>query len=210
MGAEIERHAHQPVGELLHGEDVGIGSHRDRRVGDDRAAADLASALDARVLHPAVIPPLAGVVHVRPSLFEELAVARMGIESFRAENVDASTPVHPGLAVHPFDFEALPLEQPLIVGDQFAQPLERGRILKHQRLHLHLSQASHPKPNGRHGRQAAAGCNRSPRGSVFHGVTGGGGIAMRMGGRAVEGTGLENRQARKRLVGSNPTPSAIS
>jgi hypothetical protein len=31
---------------------------------------------------------------------------------------------------------------------------------------------------------------------------------MRMGGRAVEGTGLENRQACKRLVGSNPTPSA--
>ena len=29
-----------------------------------------------------------------------------------------------------------------------------------------------------------------------------------MGGRAVEGTGLENRQVRKGLVGSNPTPSA--
>ena len=31
----------------------------------------------------------------------------------------------------------------------------------------------------------------------------------RRGGRVVEGTGLENRQACKRLVGSNPTPSAI-
>ena len=30
-----------------------------------------------------------------------------------------------------------------------------------------------------------------------------------MGGRVVEGTGLENRQASMRLVGSNPTPSAI-
>ena len=29
-----------------------------------------------------------------------------------------------------------------------------------------------------------------------------------MGGRAVEGTGLENRQTGDRLVGSNPTPSA--
>ena len=29
-----------------------------------------------------------------------------------------------------------------------------------------------------------------------------------MGGRAVEGTGLENQQAFARLVGSNPTPSA--
>ena len=29
-----------------------------------------------------------------------------------------------------------------------------------------------------------------------------------MGGRVVEGTGLENRQAGDRLVGSNPTPSA--
>ena len=32
---------------------------------------------------------------------------------------------------------------------------------------------------------------------------------IRMGARVVEGTGLENRQACKRLVGSNPTPSAI-
>jgi hypothetical protein len=31
----------------------------------------------------------------------------------------------------------------------------------------------------------------------------------RRGGRVVEGTGLENRQARKRLEGSNPSPSAI-
>ena len=29
-----------------------------------------------------------------------------------------------------------------------------------------------------------------------------------MGGRVVEGTGLENQQARKRLGGSNPSPSA--
>ena len=34
-------------------------------------------------------------------------------------------------------------------------------------------------------------------------------VPRRMGGRAVEGTGLENRQTRKGLVGSNPTPSAI-
>jgi glycosyltransferase involved in cell wall biosynthesis len=33
--------------------------------------------------------------------------------------------------------------------------------------------------------------------------------ATRMGGRAVEGTGLENRRGCKLLVGSNPTPSAI-
>ena len=31
-----------------------------------------------------------------------------------------------------------------------------------------------------------------------------------MGGRAVEGTGLENRQTCKGLVGSNPTPSTMS
>ena len=30
-----------------------------------------------------------------------------------------------------------------------------------------------------------------------------------MGGRVVEGTGLENQQTCKGLVGSNPTPSAI-
>ena len=34
------------------------------------------------------------------------------------------------------------------------------------------------------------------------------GFLLRMGGRAVEGTGLENRQAGDRLVGSNPTVSA--
>jgi hypothetical protein len=32
--------------------------------------------------------------------------------------------------------------------------------------------------------------------------------SLRMGGRVVEGSGLENRQAGNRLVGSNPTPSA--
>jgi hypothetical protein len=32
--------------------------------------------------------------------------------------------------------------------------------------------------------------------------------SFRMGGRAVECTGLEIRQSRKRFVGSNPTPSA--
>ena len=31
----------------------------------------------------------------------------------------------------------------------------------------------------------------------------------RRGGRVVEGNGLENRQVRKGLVGSNPTPSAL-
>ena len=43
--------------------------------------------------------------------------------------------------------------------------------------------------------RAAAPNNRAP--------------GSRMGGRAVEGTGLENRRARKGTVGSNPTPSAI-
>jgi hypothetical protein len=33
-------------------------------------------------------------------------------------------------------------------------------------------------------------------------------IHIGMGGRAVEGTGLENRQGFTPLVGSNPTPSA--
>jgi hypothetical protein len=33
-------------------------------------------------------------------------------------------------------------------------------------------------------------------------------LLRRMGGRVVEGTGLENRQTRKRLEGSNPSPSA--
>lgn len=35
-------------------------------------------------------------------------------------------------------------------------------------------------------------------------------LRSRMGGRAVEGTGLENRRAGNRLVGSNPTPSAMA
>jgi hypothetical protein len=35
-------------------------------------------------------------------------------------------------------------------------------------------------------------------------------IIARMGGRVVEGTGLENRQTCKRLEGSNPSPSAIN
>src|SRR5690606_28495316 len=36
------------------------------------------------------------------------------------------------------------------------------------------------------------------------------GRTSRMGGRVVEGAGLENRKARKGLGGSNPSPSAIA
>lgn len=56
--------------------------------------------------------------------------------------------------------------------------------------------AQEPKPAG-------AATMRIPL-ALHIGITG----AVRMGGRAVEGAGHENRQAREGLVGSNPTPSA--
>ena len=120
VGPEIERHPHQTVGELLDGKDVRVRAHRDRRVGDDRPPADLPPALDPRILHPAVIAPFAGVVHIRPALLEKLAVARMGIETVGAEDLDMGAPVHPRLAVDPLDPQAFLREQPLGVGNQLA------------------------------------------------------------------------------------------
>ncbi len=54
--------------------------------------------------------------------------------------------------------------------------------------------------------KAPVGVTLSERMRAAGGKTG----RIRMGGRAVEGTGLENRQGRKSFVGSNPTPSAIT
>ena len=69
----------------------------------------------------------------------------------------------------------------------------------------------------RRGSRPLAGCWKAPSGAILVAHAGGAKgpqhcypAAVRRGGRAVEGTGLENRRARKGLVGSNPTPSADS
>jgi hypothetical protein len=55
----------------------------------------------------------------------------------------------------------------------------------------------------------ADGIARYPSGTIYAALgTKNAYISSRMGGRVVEGTGLENRQTRKRLEGSNPSPSA--
>ena len=60
-----------------------------------------------------------------------------------------------------------------------------------------------------HGGWAASRCPSRPRHSFARASQSLCQCSRRwMGGRVVEGTGLENRQAGNRLVGSNPTPSA--
>ena len=57
MGAEEERHAEVPAGELLRRLHRQVAAHHQRREGDDRAAANLPAAdlgaFDAAVIAPA-------------------------------------------------------------------------------------------------------------------------------------------------------------
>ena len=117
VGAEIERHADGLVGELLRREHRRIRRHHERGVGHDGATAELAAAR-ARLLHAAVIAPLAGIVHVRLALLEQLAVAGKGIDALRAGDVGLDLLLDALLAVGPLDDEPLLLEQTLVIGDE--------------------------------------------------------------------------------------------
>ncbi len=134
VGAEIERHADGAVGELLRGIDRRIGRDHERRIGDDGAAAELAASR-ARVLHAAIVAPLAGVIHVRLALLEQLAVAGEGIDAFGARHVRFDLLLHSLLAVGPLDQKPFLLEQPLVIGDELGQPLERRRRFQNELLH---------------------------------------------------------------------------
>src|SRR5262249_3248306 len=88
-----------------------------------------------RVLHPAVIAPFAGVIHVRLALLEQLAVAGEGVDPFRAGHVGLDFFLQPLLAVGPLDQDPFFLEQPLVIGDELRQSLERRRGFQDELFH---------------------------------------------------------------------------
>src|SRR5262249_59619273 len=95
-----------------------------------------------RVLHPAVIAPFAGVIHVRLALLEQLAVTGEGVDPFRAGHVGLDSFLHPLLAVGPLDQDPFFLEQPLVIGDELGQSLERRRGLQDELFHGHWLRGS--------------------------------------------------------------------
>jgi len=109
VGSKIERHADGAAGELLRREHRRVRRHDQGRVGDDSAAAELAAA-GARVLHPAVVAPFAGVIHVRLALLEQLAMTGEGVDPFRAGHVGLDYFLDPLLAVGPLDQDPFFLE----------------------------------------------------------------------------------------------------
>src|SRR5262249_23590655 len=111
-------------------------------------AAELAAA-GARVLHPAVIAPLAGVIHVRLALLEQLAVAGEGVDPFRAGYVGLDLFLDPLLTVGPLDQEPFLREQPLVIGDELGQSLERRRGLQDELFHGFCSEGWHALSRGR-------------------------------------------------------------
>ena len=115
-----------------------FGAHHQGGIGHDGAAAELAAA-GAGVLHPAIVAPFAGIVHVGLALLEQLAVAGEGVDALRAGDVGLDLLLDALLAVGPFDREPFLREQALVVGDQLRQPLERRRGLQHQLFHGRVS-----------------------------------------------------------------------
>ncbi len=126
MRPEIERHADSAVRKLLRRVDGESGATTMRRIGDDRAAADLSAAVSG-VLHAAVIAPLAGIVHVGLTLLEQPAMARERVQPLGAGDslgVFFSTPS--SRSAHSID-QAFLVKQPFVIRDQFRQPLKRCR-----------------------------------------------------------------------------------
>src|SRR5262249_39719124 len=113
------------------------------------AAAELAAAR-ARVLYAAIVAPLAGVIHVRLALLEQLAVAGEGIDVLGAGDVRFDLFLHPLLAVGPFDQKPFLLEKSLVIGDELGQSLEWRRRFQDELLHG-LAPGVLGEPRGRRG-----------------------------------------------------------
>ena len=118
--AEIERHTDHLVGELLRRVDRRVRRHDHRGVGDDGAAAELAAAGVGRA-DAAVVAPLAGVVHVRLALLEQLAVAGERIDVFGLVTVRSTFFSTPCSRSAHSTCKPFLLEQALVIGDQFRQ-----------------------------------------------------------------------------------------
>ena len=64
------------------------------------------------------------------------------------EQVFEGLAVSPGVALGPCDGKPFFFEQPLVVGDQLAQPLERGGRFQHQLFHGGLPLTARREPAG--------------------------------------------------------------
>src|ERR1044071_413215 len=118
MGAEIERHANRNICELLRRVNRGFWTNDNRRIGDDRAAADLAASF-ASFLNATVVAPLARVVHVGLAHLKHLAVAQKGIEPLGRDNVGGDALMIDALvAIRPSDLQAFLFKETLVIGDR--------------------------------------------------------------------------------------------
>src|SRR5262245_10934484 len=134
MGAEIKWYPDHLVCELLWRIHRRVRSHDHRSVRNNGTAAELAATLSRT--NAAVVAPLAGVIHIRLPLFEQLSVAGEWIDALRAGDRDVDLLLDALLAVGPFHVKAFLLEQALLIGNQLRQSLEWRGGLEHQRLHV--------------------------------------------------------------------------
>ena len=98
---------------------------------------DLPAGVDAGVLHPAVVAPFAGVVHVGLALLEEHAVTRVRVRVLGLGDVGVGILVSRS-PVGKLDGQPFLLEQALFVCHQFTQALKRRGALKNQLFHRAL------------------------------------------------------------------------
>src|SRR5690349_22474119 len=104
MRTEIERHSDIAVGKLLRCVDRRLRTHNNGAIRDDAAPSDLPRA-NARILHAAVIAPLAGVVHIGLALFQQAAMARERVKALLAGDADFGLLLDAFFTVGPFDRE---------------------------------------------------------------------------------------------------------
>src|SRR5204863_8168390 len=95
------------------------------------------SRADTGILHAAVIPRRAGVVHVGLALFQKSAMAGERVEAFLAGDLGVGLLLDALIAVRPLDLKAFLLEQAFVIRHQFRQALEGRCRLQDKLLHCH-------------------------------------------------------------------------
>src|SRR2546423_15057379 len=116
MGAKIKRHPDHLVSELLWRIDRRVRSHDHGSERNNGTAAELAATGIGRT-NTAVVAPLAGVIHIRLTLFDHLSVAGERIDALRASDRDIDLLLDALLAVGPLGVKAGFLEQALFIGN---------------------------------------------------------------------------------------------
>src|SRR6516162_8798279 len=106
MRAEIERHANDPIGELLRRVNRRIRPYHDRCITDNGATAELPAA-PAGLLNAAVITPFASIVQVGLALLQQAAVAGERVHAFWSRHIVLDLFLDTGVTVDPLDLQAL-------------------------------------------------------------------------------------------------------